>query len=269
MRMMKLNSSLFNIPFVNNILFYDTIDSTNNKAKELAKRGSVDGSLVVGVKQTAGKGRLGRSFDSLDDGGLYFSIMLRPYVAPEHLSSITLVTALAVSKAINSFCSVNTTIKWPNDIYLDGKKLVGILTEAGPDYVVIGIGVNVNTKCFHKNLTNIATSLFLETNNEYSKEELLSYILNQLNELYDIFLSSSDLSFMVEEYNSRLEILNKDIYLIPQQISLNAASPNIIDTSSLETVQCLGINGTGDLICRDHSGTLHYVNSGEVSLRMA
>ncbi len=266
---MRLNSSLFNIPFVNNVLLYDTIDSTNNKAKELAKRGSVDGSLVVGIKQTAGKGRLGRCFESLDDGGLYFSIMLRPNVEPEHLSRITLVAALAVSRAINSFCNVDTKIKWPNDIYLNGKKLVGILTEAGPDYVVIGIGVNVNTRCFDKNLTNLATSLFMETAYDYDKAELLACILKQLNELYDVFLASSDISFMVDKYNSCLEMLDRDIFIIPQQLSLNTANPNTIDTSNLEAVHCLGINEKGELVYRDNLDNLHYVNSGEVSLRMA
>ncbi len=264
---MRINSSLFNIPFVNNVLFYDTIDSTNNKAKELAKRGSVDGSLVVGIKQTAGKGRLGRSFQSIDNGGLYFSIMLRPDVAAEHLSRITLVTALALSKAINSFCNVEASIKWPNDIYLGGKKLVGILTEAGPNYVVIGIGVNVNTKSFSNELASLATSLYLETGKEYSKAELLSHILEQLNDLYDIFLKSKDLYFMVDEYNNCLGVLDKDIYLIPQQLSLNVSNPGLIDTSNLDTVHCLGINEKGDLVCRDSLGDLHYVNSGEVSLR--
>ena len=265
---MRLKSSLFNIPFVNNVLFYDTIDSTNNKAKELARRGSVDGSLVVGIKQTAGKGRLGRSFDSNDEGGLYFSIMLRPNVAGEHLSRITLLTALAVTKAINSFCNVTANIKWPNDIYLGGKKLVGILTEAGPDYVVIGIGVNVNTKDFSAELADLATSLYLETDKEYDKAELLSHILRQLNDLYDIFLESKDLSFMVDQYNNHLNVLDKDIYLIPQQLTLSASNPSLIDTSSLDAVHCLGINETGDLVCRDKLGKLHYVNSGEVSLRI-
>ncbi|MBE5954321.1 MAG: biotin--[acetyl-CoA-carboxylase] ligase [Lachnospiraceae bacterium] len=267
MRIMKLSSSLFNIPFVNNVLFYDTIDSTNNKAKELAKRGSVDGSLVVGIKQTAGKGRLGRSFDSQDDDGLYFSIMLRPDVATEHLSRVTLVTALAISKSINSFCNVRTSIKWPNDIYLGGKKLVGILTEAGPDYVVIGIGVNINTKRFNNELSDLATSLYLETHKEYDKAKLLDRILQQLNDLYEMFLKSNDLSFMSGEYNNYLGVLNKDIYLIPQQLSLKMSNPSLIDTNGLDTVHCLGINENGDLICRDKLGELHYVNSGEISLR--
>ncbi|MBQ8318377.1 MAG: biotin--[Lachnospiraceae bacterium] len=145
---MRLNNTLFQIPIINNVLYYDTIDSTNNKAKELAKRGSVHGSLVVAKSQTAGRGRMGRSFSSADNQGLYFSLMLRPNVSMNHLSSITLVTALAVSTALDTICNINTTIKWPNDVYINNKKAVGILTEAGPDYVVIGIGINVNTKEF-------------------------------------------------------------------------------------------------------------------------
>lgn len=265
--MMKLNSSLFNIHFVNNVLYYDTIDSTNNKAKELARRNSVHGSLVIANAQTAGKGRLGRSFDSKTQEGLYFSLMLRPKVSPEHLSGITLVTALAVSKAIDKISQVHTSIKWPNDIYLNDKKLVGILTEAGPDYVVIGIGINVNTKSFPEDLSSTATSLFLDTGIEHNKEELLYEVLSQLNDLYEDFVHNSDLSFMVDEYNNRLGTLNKEVYLIPQQRSLDTKNPSLIDTSGLEPLLCLGIDNHGNLLCRDKNEKLHYVNSGEVSLR--
>ncbi len=264
---MKIDSTLFNITFINNVLFYDTIDSTNNKAKELARRGSVDGSLVIAKAQTAGKGRLGRRFYSDDEGGLYFSIMLRPKVDAVHLSSITLVVALAVSKAINSFCNIKTSIKWPNDIYLNSKKIAGILTEAGPDYVVVGIGVNVNTHQFKTDIHNTATSIYLETHKKYSKADLLYEILLQFNSLYDLFLENKDVSFMTDEYNESLEVLNKDIYLIPQSSSLNTTKPQDIDTSNLESVLCLGINSNGDLICRDKQSCLHYVNSGEISLR--
>lgn len=267
MRMMKLNSSLFNIPIVNNVLFYDTITSTNDKAKELARRGSVHGSLVVAKSQTAGKGRLGRSFDSRTDDGLYMSLMVRPSVNPEHLSGITLVVALAVSKAIDSFCGVKTSIKWPNDIYVNGKKLVGILTEAGAGYVVLGIGINVNTKSFNKDISDNATSLFLETHNEYDKAGLLREILIQLNTLYDLFVAADSLEFILEDYNKRLGSLNKEVYIIPQQRSLDSSNPSKLDTTGLTPQTCLGIDREGNLVCRDKDGTIHYVNSGEVSLR--
>ncbi len=266
---MRLNSSLFNIPCVNNVLYYDTIDSTNNKAKELARRGSVHGSLVVAKKQTAGKGRLGRSFESMSNDGLYFSLMLRPEVKPEHLSGITLVAALAVSKAIDNTCHVKTSIKWPNDIYLNGKKLVGILTEAGPDYVVVGIGVNVNTKGFDGDIANTATSLFLELGRSIDKEDLLKNILEQLNSLYYSFINHNNLSFMVQDYNNRLEALNKDVYIIPQQRSLDTKHPSMLDTTDLTPVLCLGIDEQGNLKCQDIDGKQYYVNSGEVSLRTA
>lgn len=266
--MMRLRSSLFNIPIVNNILFYDTLPSTNDKAKELAKRGSVHGSLIVAQSQTAGKGRLGRSFDSKTEDGLYFSLMLRPTVTPEHLSGITLVTALAVSKAIDEYCKIKASIKWPNDIYLNGRKFVGILTEAGPDYVVVGIGVNVNTKSFNLDLTNTATSLFLETGITYDKFELLQHILCKLDSLYQKFVSLDDLSFMVEAYNNSLYSLGKEVYIIPQQASLQCSNPADIDTSNLTPYICLGIDRDGNLLCKDSFGTIHYVNSGEVSLRI-
>lgn len=265
--MMKLNSSLFNIPFVNNVLFYETITSTNDKAKELAKRGSVHGSLVVARTQTSGRGRLGRDFDSSSDQGLYFSLLLRPDVTPEHLSGITLVTALAVSKAIDNICNVKTSIKWPNDIFINNKKAVGILTESGQEYVIIGIGVNANTKSFDKALESTATSIFLETGNEVPMDKLLQEILMQLNNLYDEFIKNNDLSFAMKEYNLRLGSINKEVYIIPQQRSLQSPHPSLIDISDIEPVLCLGIDKTGNLICKNSNGDLCYVNSGEVSLR--
>ena len=264
---MRLSSSLFKIPIINNILFYDTIGSTNDKAKELARRNSVHGSLVVAKSQTAGKGRLGRRFYSTSDDGLYFSLLLRPNVEPSHLSGITLVAALALSEAIDEYCKVKTTIKWPNDIYLNGKKILGILTEAGPDYVVLGIGINVNTPTFNSNIANTASSLFLETGLIYDKAELLNIILCKLNSLYESFVSHKDLSFMQAEYNSSLAGLNKEVYIIPQNVTLNIANPSDIDLSNLDPYICLGIDITGNLKCQDSFGIIHYVNSGEVSLR--
>lgn len=268
MTMMKLNNSLFDIPIINNVLFYDTINSTNDKAKELARRGSVHGSLVVAKSQTAGKGRLGRSFDSKSDDGLYFSLLLRPNVSPEHLSGITLVTALAVSKAIDKYCNVKTTIKWPNDIYINGKKLVGILTEAGIDYVVVGIGVNVNTNSFSDTISNTATSLFLETGKIYDKTLLLKSILFKFDSLYNQFISTSDLSFIMNDYNNSLGCLKKEVYIIPQDRTLASSNPSDIIITDLEPYTCLGIDIYGNLLCEDSSAVIHYVSSGEVSLRV-
>lgn len=265
---MKLDSSLFSISFINNVMYYDTISSTNDKAKELAKRGSVHGSLVVAKSQTAGKGRLGRSFDSKNNDGLYFSLMLRPNVAPNHLSGITLVAALAVSKALDKRCQVTTSIKWPNDIYLNSKKIAGILTEAGPDYVVIGIGINVNTKAFYGDIADTATSLYIETGRNYTKEIILHEILRQFNNLYNQFVENDNISFLVVDYNNRLGSLNKEVYIIPQKLSLDTANPAMIDTSGISPVVCLGIDRDGNLVCRDEDNKLHYVNSGEVSLRV-
>lgn len=266
---MKLNGTLFNIPIINNVLYYDTITSTNDKAKELGRRGSVHGSLIVAKTQTAGRGRLGRSFDSDTDDGLYFSLMLRPEVMPNHLPSITLMTALAVSKAIEDSCQLHPSIKWPNDIYYNNKKISGILTEAGPDYVVVGIGVNVNTKHFHEDIAYTASSLSLETGVTYIKEDLLSNILWSFNNLYQEFLSNSDIGFMVNEYNNRLVSLNREVYIIPQHYTLNNNNPGMIDTTGLTPVLCLGIDNNGNLAYKDHCGNIDYVNSGEVSLRNA
>ncbi len=265
---MKLNSTLFDIPIINNILFYDTISSTNDRAKELARRGSVHGSLVVAKTQTAGKGRLGRSFQSKSNDGLYFSLMLRPHISSQRLSGITLVTALAVSNAINGLCNANTTIKWPNDIYLNGKKIVGILTEAGNDYVVIGIGINVNNNTLDDAISGTASSIILETGTYCDKANLLNSILLQFNSIYNQFISESDLSFIINSYNNSLGCLGKDVYIIPQERTLTSNNTSEIITSDLDSYLCLGIDKFGNLLCQDSLGIIHYVNSGEVSLRV-
>lgn len=277
MTKMRLTSSLFQIPIINNVLFYDTIDSTNNKAKELAKRGSVHGTLIVAREQTAGRGRMGRSFSS-DRQGLYFSLILRPNIAMEQLSGITLMVALAVSSALDTLCNISTRIKWPNDIYLNEKKLVGILTESGSDYVVIGIGVNVNTKEFPEDIKSTATSLLLETGTEYNPEDILSAILKKLDRLYSSFAKSNSLDFsyttecrnttsFIAEYNHRLASLNRHVYIIPYDVTKQTDNPALINTAGLSPMLCKGIDSKGNLICQDITGLIHRVNSGEISLR--
>ncbi len=264
---MKLNSSYFKIPIIHNVLIYDTISSTNDKAKELAKRGSVDGTLVIGRTQTAGKGRMGRSFSSPKDEGIYMSLMLRPDIDIKKRASLTLVTALAVVNAINELCHITPQIKWPNDIVIDGKKIVGILTEAGSDYVVIGIGINVNNQTFPDTISSTATSVYKETNTFLDNAKLIYTILTKFSDLYNQYLICGDLSFMVSSYNKMLANFNQEVYLIPHNSSSICENPYLISTDNLDSYLCMGIDNAGNLICRDKHGEISHINSGEISLR--
>ena len=136
--------------------YFDKIDSTNTKAKELAEEGHPSGTFVVADQQTAGKGRRGRSWDSLPGTGIYMTLMLKPDINPNHASMLTLVTAMAVANAMHRVTGAEALIKWPNDIVINGKKICGILTEMSAQFdyinhIVIGIGINGTMKASRKN----------------------------------------------------------------------------------------------------------------------
>ena len=142
------------------IAFFDVVDSTNTRAKQLAEEGAPNGTYVIAERQDAGKGRRGRGFDSPAGQGIWMTLVLKPEIDPNHASMITLVTALAVSKAITDMTGRPAGIKWPNDIIMSGKKVCGILTEMSAqfDYVnhiVVGIGINVQNKSFPKDIESL------------------------------------------------------------------------------------------------------------------
>lgn len=269
---MKINSSLFNISIINNVIEFDSTDSTNTRAREFAKRGSVHGSLFLAHKQTDGKGRMGRHFSSPMDQGIYMSLLLRPDIDYSRISNITLLAAVAIVRALEEHFNIISEIKWPNDIVIDGKKLVGILTEAGPGYIIIGIGINVNNSGFPGTIQNTATSIFLETGKRIDEFILIKSILSSFGSLYDEFISREDIEFILDEYNSRLVNLEKVVYIIPHDISDNVDNvDNVssVDYSGLTPYTCCGIDKYGNLLCRDAAGEVTTVNSGEVSVRGA
>ena len=164
------------------VLRYDTVDSTNNVCKALAAQG-LDSTAVIARAQTAGKGRLGRSFQS-PEGGLYLSVLWRNCLA-EQLLTVTPLAAVAVCRAVESLCGTDCGIKWCNDVVLHGKKLCGILTESSllPDgsavWLVVGIGVNVGQASFPPDIADMATSLALQEL-DVSPDALADAILAQL-----------------------------------------------------------------------------------------
>ena len=174
---------------------YEEIGSTNNEAKRLAMEDCPDGTLVIAEQQHGGRGRLSRSFLSPKGRGLWFTLVLRPNILPTEASKCTLLAALAVAKAIRNRVGIDYGIKWPNDILVNGKKLVGILTEMSADmdgvnYIVCGIGINVNISReeFPDELQSIATSVEAELGQPFDRLTLLGAVCEETERAYEQML---------------------------------------------------------------------------------
>lgn len=244
--------------FGRNIEYYDAINSTNTRAKIAAEEGAVNGTLIIADKQEGGKGRRGRIWQSPGGVAIYMSLVIKPDIKPEKSSMLTLVSALAVSKAIDEITGLSTSIKWPNDIVYNGRKICGILTEmsAEPDYihfVVVGIGINVNTVEFPEEIAATATSLKLELKRSVKRSLLIAKIMEYFERYYRVFLQTEDLSLLLNDYQNKLANIEKKVRIL---------SPG----NEYEGI-AKGINETGELLVCDNEGNLHKVISGEVSVR--
>ncbi len=239
------------------ILYYDVIDSTNAEAKRVAEEGYGDGTLIVAENQQAGRGRRGRSWESPAGTTIAMSLLLKPEVNPNNASMITLVAALAVSKAITQVTGVPAQIKWPNDIVMSGKKICGILTEMSAqfDYVnhiVVGIGINVNTEEFPEEISDIATSLFLETGKKVNRAELIEAIWEHFEEVYAVYLETQDLCNLIKEYDARLVNMHQRV--------------RVLDSKEPYEGKAMGITARGELMV-DTWESRKLVSCGEVSVR--
>ena len=264
---MKINNSIFDIPIVNSVLVFDTLDSTNTKAKEIARRNAVSGTLIIADTQTAGRGRLGRSFSSPSGTGVYMSILLKPDLNPRQISQSTIIAALATAKALSEIPGINPLIKWPNDILINGKKVVGILTELSDNNLIIGIGINVNTESFPDDINNTATSLFLQQGKLLDRFNIIEEVIKNLSHYYFAFLDNPTLEFLKDEYNSMLASFNNEVFIIPHSVSSITKNPSDFDVSGLTPCKCLGIDNDGCLICMHPDHTVEHIGYGEVSLR--
>lgn len=243
---------------------HDIIGSTNNRAKEIAALGAEEGTLVVAGKQTAGKGRRGRSWQSEEGTGIYMSMVLRPHTDPAHVSGITLATALAIVNAIKQTCNVQSLIKWPNDIVLGGRKICGILTEMSSEmdyinYVVTGIGINVNNRHFQKEIEDTATSIYLQTGKKQDRAQLAACTAMYLGGYYKKFIEAESLSPFMEEYNSLLVSRAREVKIL-------YGMKEDAEKAETRTGIARGINEEGALVVDTSDGTINVV-SGEVSVR--
>lgn len=240
------------------VLYFDTIDSTNTKAQELAEKGYQSGTLVVADKQESGKGRRGRSWVSPSGTGIFMTLMIKPDINPNNASMLTLVAALAVAKAITSVTGEEALIKWPNDIVVNGKKVCGILTEMNAQFdyinhIVVGIGINVHNESFPEEISQMASSLMIEAGGKrFHRAQIIAETMSYFEQYYDTFLKTQDLSALVREYDELLVNMNKAV--------------RVLDPKEPFDGKAMGITPKGELIV-DTWESRKLVSSGEVSVR--
>ncbi|MBQ8638232.1 MAG: biotin--[Lachnospiraceae bacterium] len=237
---------------------YHEIDSTNRRAKQLGEEGAPHGALVAADSQTAGKGRRGRSWVTPAGSALAFSLLLRPSIPVDRVSMLTLVAALAVSRAIDELAGIRTGIKWPNDIVYERRKLCGILTEMSTDgtqirYALVGIGVNVHMKEFPQELQDKALSLAMTGGPVPERARLLGRILHWFEIGYRQLEEDGDLHRMKQEYESRMAGRN-------DLVSIREGDQERIGT-------CLGITEMGAMRISFADGLDEEIIAGEVSVR--
>ena len=241
---------------------FDTTGSTNTDAKRLGEEGEPHGTVVTADLQTAGRGRMDRSFQSPRGKGVYLTALLRPNLPPERLLPVTAMAGVAVCGAVEELCGVRPGLKWPNDPVLGGKKLCGILTELSLEgetgrvqYLVLGIGVNVGQRLedFSPEVAEMATSLSIALGRPVSRPALAAAEIRALDRLYADLLAGN-LAPYLAAYRRDCVNLGKSVQLI---------SPD----GSRETAQALDVDNDFSLVVRTAAGEIRTVRSGEVSVR--
>lgn len=242
-----------------NIIHFDSIDSTNSKAKQLADTVEADGTIIISEEQTNGRGRLGRSWVSPKHKGVWMSIILKPDLNPVEAVKLTQIAAAAVVEGSREL-GIKALVKWPNDIVINHKKVCGILTEMSAEltrinYVVVGIGINVNIDeaDFPEDIKDIATSLKIETKSPVNRQKLVGRILNNFEKFYIKFIRENDIKTSLNICRKNSALLGKDIIIMRREGNVEA--------------KALDIDEEGRLLVQYPDGKQEFVISGEVSIR--
>jgi len=229
---------------------FETAGSTNDIAKELARSGAPDGTVVTALRQTAGRGRRGRSFLS-PEGGIYLSLLLRPRLEVQHYGLVTPAAAVAVADAVEALRGVSCGIKWVNDLILHEKKLCGILTELCGDAVIIGVGLNVTVPSggFAPEIASVATALFDAPPPAGTAEQLTARMVQRLQQAC---AALPDRAFL-QAYRARSTLLGRQITVFPVN-------------GTAYTARAVAIDDDAGLVV-EHAGGTAVLRSGEVSVR--
>lgn len=240
-----------------NIIILEEIDSTNNYLKKLGSQGEKENTLVIAESQTGGRGRMGRTFYSPNGTGVYFSLLLHPKILAEKALNLTVMAAVSVAETVMKYNSNDVKIKWVNDVYIDGKKVCGILTEGAInpttkklDYAVVGIGINVIApeNNFPEDIKNIATAIFPGKTQNYIKEKIVAEVTNRFFDMY----KGKDTDF-VKRYKEYSYLTGKEI--------------NIISADFIRTATVIDITDNCHLLVKNENGEIEEISSGDVSVR--
>lgn len=247
-------------PWADRIQCFPSLPSTNTYAKQLASQGAPEGTVLIADSQTAGRGRLGRSFHSPAGQGIYLSLILRPHCPPDKLMHLTCAVAVAACDAVERECGFRPGVKWINDLVHEGYKLAGILTELSlnpatglVDYAVLGIGINCNHRPedFPPELRTIATSLGQITGSTVCRSQLVAKLLEALLAMNQSLLSGQ--SKIMAQYR-------RDCVTLGQEIT-------VIQGDRRRDGTALSLDDSGTLTVRYSDGTIAAVLSGEISIR--
>ena len=239
------------------IFFYDTVGSTNAIASEIAAK-TAEGAVVLADTQSKGKGRLGRCWVSPPGVNIYMSIILRPDIRPRDATLITIMSSVACANALRKVTGLNVTIKWPNDLIIQKKKLCGILTELKTErnkiiFAVAGIGINVNADIneFPEDVKYIATSLKNETGIVYSRTEIVAEILNEIDRWYKT-LKVMDRDALLSEWKRLSSTLGREVMVVTGQGTITGLA--------------LDLDSEGMLMIKLSSGEVKRISSGDVTI---
>lgn len=241
------------------LFYYGSLSSTNRKAKELVNRSNHESPVVLANYQSAGQGRLGRSFFSPKGKGLYLSIVLRPQLSAQDALSLTTTCAVAVTQVLEEKINLSPQIKWINDIYIDNKKVCGILTQAVTnmetgiiEYVILGIGLNVSTlkNEFPEELQDTATSIFPDGKTTISRNELAAALIDKIY----ILCLNPDIKAIMPYYKSHSLVLHKHVAVFHQGQEMQGYILDILDNGALKIEYECGKN--------------EVLQSGEISIRI-
>ena len=246
-------------PWQNQIHWFDSIDSTNTRAKEMAMKGARHGTVLIADHQTGGRGRMGRSFLSPGGVGVYMSVILRPNCTPDKLMHLTCATAVAMCDAVEQAAGFRPGIKWTNDLVSKRKKLAGILTEMSLDatgkvaYAVVGVGVNCCQKPedFAPEIRDMAGSLSMIAEKSISRAELAASMMEALFRMDKELLTGK--TNMMEQYR-------QDCITVGKEISL-------VRGDEIRHGLAIGVDEEGALLVQFRDGHTEAVSSGEVSVR--
>ncbi len=230
------------------------VDSTNDEIKRRARAGARQGLVVIAERQSAGRGRLGRSWTSPLGTSIYESILLRPELPPSQIPCITLAAGLAVCRTLNELYGCGAKIKWPNDVIIGRKKLCGILTEMSVEdnmvsYAVVGIGINVNNREFPPEVSEKATSLRIELGKQLERSEIAAHLSNTLEKIYDEFIMCGFEAFR-EEYLSLCATVGREVEATVRGKAVKGVAADVL--------------GDGGLVVLTEGGEKICVGAGEV-----